>query len=622
MYRDGAIIDTQKLFLFFGSDVKGKGPAFLQDTCRKGYTLLALDTPAVGLAAMSKVPFTLIDDWLDSASIAQARKDAAECEQKWYEAARDEFTSDGICWPEVDHRAMHWFWADTLLADVLLRALRTRGCRVLGFFRHSTRRPKLYYCLSDIYSALWETELGDGTGAFEDPQKHFWYRVFRYAWSNVRKIVKVTKRSKKEIGAVRPPSVFSAEVVLAFNPGEFHRFTGIMEQLSDSFPGKVAAVILSPNQATAIETAEKWRIPVICGPCPAGSDLGLQERFLRGYVKALDAARDQLWKKPLECLGFHFEHFCRQRWPELAASFRLWRDLWGQVRPGAVLVSALEDSESQLPAEAAKVLGIPTLSIPHGGGMTSRTSAVNIAKRDYVLYSFLTQRAVLERSGVPGHRLIACRDLVAESEYPVVSLDTVAGQASWRLLALTDPVGWRGCLAPIISIVAQMKALQALNDPPADIAAHLSLKIKIHPNRTWSDLEFYAAMEEGIEEHVLPLNSELSSVLEETSLVVAVNYGGSALVHTLRSGKPVIFFYTDRLLMERAEAYVAADLYLRSGTLVQTAEELWVQVRGFFTDSELAEKMRLKAQAFCRNNFDDSNYPTIGEVVGQVLSKR
>jgi hypothetical protein len=411
-------------------------------------------------------------------------------------------------------------------------------------------------------------------------------------------------------------------VVLAFNPGEFYRFTGIMEQLSDSFPGKVAAVILSPNQAKANEIAEKWRIPVMCGPSPAGSELGLQERFLCGYVKALDAARGQLWGKPLACLGFHFEHYCRQRWPALAASFRFWRDLWGQIRPGAVLVSALEDSESQLPAEAAKVLGISTLSIPHGGGMTSVTSAVNIAKRDYVLYSFLTQRAVLERSGVPGHRLIACRDLVAESEYPVVSINTFTGKASWRLLALTDPVGWRGCLAPIVSIVGQMKALQALNDPPADIAENLSLKIKIHPNRTWSDLELFTAIGDGIEEHILPLNSALSSVLEQTSLVVAVNYCGSALVHTLRSCKPVIFFYTDRLLIDRAEPYLDADLYLRAGMLVRSSEELWAQVRCFFTDPEFAEKMRLKTLAFCQNNFDDSNYPTIGEVVDQVLSKR
>ena len=625
MNSDMAKTETRKLFAFFGADLERKGQEFLQQAYGEGYTLLALDASAIGMAATAKAPYTLIDDWLDSEAMFQAKQQAAKCERRWFEAARDEFSSDGICWPEFDREAMYWFWLDVTLASTFAEAFRARGGQDLRFFQHAVRRPALYYYRSDVCSALWKADLAGKAKAFELPRKSlrkplrkpFWNRALRFSWSKVRKIARLTTRRRNTL-AIAHPSVLAGKVVLAFNPGEFHRFTPIIQQLSESFPRNVAAVILSPSQATANEIAAKWSIPVVCGPSPAPVDPGLQEKFLRGYVKALDGAGGQPWQKPLESLQFHFEYYCKQRWPQLALSFRYWVGLWTQSRPKAVIVSSLEDGESQLPAEAARCCGIPTLSTPHGGG-GARAAVVVVA--DYVLYSLSTQKGVYERAGVPIHRLIGCREVVVDNEYTVVSIDTHSKQNSWRLLALTNPTCWPDHLAPRISPGAQLAALRALNNPPPDIAEQLSLRIKAHPNRRWSDSELFSAIGGGIAECVLPLNSELLSVLERTDLVVALNFLGSALLHALRTHKPVIFFWTDPLI-GRVEPHVHADLFLPAGTLVRNPEEFWDLVRRFFTDPEVAEQMGLKAVEFCRNNLDDSNYPSIGEVVDQVLSNQ
>jgi hypothetical protein len=608
--------ETQKLLAFFGSDLKGKGVKLLQRANSKGYTLLALDAYAVGLAATASVPYTLIDAWVDSTAMLQAREKAAECEQKWFDTAREEFTVDGVCLPEFDHHAMHWFWADVMLAMALEEAFRACGVQEVRFFRSHSRRPAVYYSPSDAHSSLWEAELPGIAKSYKPPMTLVWYRVLRYTRSRVGKVVRVIRRwSTKESSAGSHPSALRGKVVLAFNPGEFHRFTPIIRQLCENLPGKIAAAILSPDQATADRIAAGWSIPVVCGPPSAPVDSSsLRQQFLRGYAHVLDAASEQPWQKPLKHLQFHFEYYCTQRWPMLVATLSFWSELWRVACPRAALVSALQDSESQLPAEAANHSDVPSLAIPHGAVMGGGEYVV---PGECFLYSLLTQRAVFERSGVPAYRLIACRDVIVENEHPVIPVQMGITGKAWRLLALTNPIGFAGCL-PATSPTAQLTALRTLDNPPTDIAKRLSLRIKGHPK--YPELELFAAVSSTLPEKVLPPDSELKSVLRQTDLVVAVNYCGSALVHALRAGKAVIFFWTDPLI-GRAELQAHADLFLPAGTLVRGPAEFWSLVRGFFTDPELAEQMRLKAQKFHRDNLDDRNYPDISEVISEVLSK-
>ena len=606
MQANSANREAQKILAFFGLDLQGKGPELLQRAYDQGYTLLPLDTVAASLAVEARVPYTLIDNWIDSEAMFRLRHQAAECERKWFEAARDEFTLDGICWPDFDRHAMSWFWRNVTLAGAFAQAFRTRGAHDLRFCEHPVRRPGVYYYRSDVCSAFWEADLADSARAFEKPPKLFWYRLLR---AGVRKIASAKSRVRHSILKGRgrvDPSLLAGKVVLAFNPGEFHRFTEVIDQLSESLPGKLAAVVLSPDPTTARSIATRWSIAVGCLPLPAPIHVGVQKQFLCGYLQALRAAGNSPWQKALKFLRFHFEYYCKQRWPGLVADFRSWYRLWNEARPDAVLVSSLYDSESQLPAEAAKRLGIPTFSIPHGG----IPAPDNLLSSDHILYSYPIQKTLLEHCGIQAHRLIACRDLVRENEYPTVSLQPFS-KHGWQLLALTDPCHHAGNLAPEISIRDQITAFQVLDHPPEDIAERLSLNIKVHPG--YPDLELFAVVGDRLRQKVLPENSELQAVLKETDLVVALNYYGSALIHVLGSGKPIIFFTTRQVPF-------SFDLFHPAGLVVRKPEEFWRVVTNFFTDSTFAKQMSSKAQEFCAKNLHDSDYPNIGEVVDRILS--
>lgn len=612
------------VFAFFGSDVEAEGVAFLPEASIKGWTLLALDAPAIGMAAEAKLAYTLIDDWVDSAAMRQAREKAAECEQEWFQAATDQFTSDEVCWPQFDHHAMHWFWADVMLAMALVEEFQVCDVQELRFFPSRSRRPAVYYYPSDVCSSLWDAELPGVAKPYQLPRmrpatskKALHYRVLRYSRSRVRKVVRVVRRwCAVENPGLTTPSALRGRVVLAFNPGESYRFTPVIERLGEDLPGEIAAAILSHDQATADGIAAQWSIPVACGPPSAPVDPGLRQQFLRGYARALERSSGQPWQKPLKHLQFHFEYYCAHRWPMLSAGLRFWSGLWSQAQPKAVLVSALQDGESQLPAEAAKRLGVPTVSIPHGAGL-GRSSYSMIV--DYILCGHSVQSSSLERFGVPATRVLPCRDVVVENEYPVASIPVDTTRGCWHLLVLTDPIGSAGCLAPTTSPGAQVVALRTLANPPTDIARHLSLRIKVHPG--YPDLELIAAASARLLQRVLPPNYGLKSALRQTDLVVALNYCGSALVHALRAEKPVIFFWTDPLI-GRTEPRAHADSFLPAATLVRNPEEFWRVVRSFFTNPELAEEMHLRAGNFFRDNLDDSSYPSIGEVLDRVLSKQ
>jgi hypothetical protein len=609
MQANSANREAQKILAFFGLDLQGKGPELLQRAYDQGYTLLPLDTVAASLAVEARVPYTLIDNWIDSEAMFRLRQEAAECERKWFEAARDEFTLDGICWPDFDRHAMSWFWRNVTLAGAFAQALRTRSAHDLRFCRYPVRRPGVYYSPSDVCTAFWEADLADSARAFEKPLKLFWYRFFYYARAGVRKMITRAKSTGRRILKDRErtdPSLLSGKIVLAFNPGEFHRFSHVIEQLSESLPGKLAAVVLSPDPTTETRIATQWSIPVGCLPLHTPIDVNVQKQFISGYVQALCAAGNLPWQKALKFLRFHFEYYCKQRWPKLVADFRSWYRLWSETRPDSVVVSSLYDGESQLPAEAAKRLGIPTFSIPHGGIQAPD----NLLSSDHILYSYPIQKTLLEHRGIQAHRLIACRDLVRENEYPAVSLQPFS-KHGWLLLALTDPCHHAGNLAPEISIRDQITAFQVLDHPPEDIAERLSLNIKVHPG--YPDLELFAVVGDRLRQKVLPVNSELQAVLKETDLVVALNYYGSALIHVLGSGKPIIFFTT-------RQVPVSFDLFHPAGLVVRKPEEFWRVVTNFFTDSTFAKQMSSKAQEFGAKNLHDSDYPNIGEVVDRILS--
>jgi len=621
----------QKLVLFFGADLIGRNASrFLRRAHQRGYTLVALDSSAMACAARAGAEYTVIDDWLDPERFVNALETAIECERNWFEPAREDFTVDGICWPDIDRYTTNWCWQNAVLSLELAEAFKANGCNDFIFFRNLFPRASVWNAGSDVSSALWSAELpGEVTPLIrmEALRPQFWADT---AASGLKRIGAVFKghRAKPSPSLPRFPS---ESVVLVLGYEEALRVNHILEQLKTDFPGRIAAVIGGPYAESSERTTAEWGIPVrLSATWPLSSwvatfppwllpkvDRDLEARFLHGYHNALAASSGKPWEKPLRHLDFHFQYYCRYRWPKLHThNFRFWLELWRDLRPAAILVTSRSDTVFILACEAAKRLRIPSFVVPHAG--TGRYHK-DVVYGDYILYGNPLQRTHYERSGLAASRLVGCKGLLARNEYPVQPLKPFSSDAKWRMLVLVEPTGEGPHVTRHISPRAQLQALRAIASPPAEIADKLDLAIKVHPNN--SDMEIIEAAGNGVASKVMPVDSELRSALEDADLVVATNFAGTSIMHCMLLGKPVIFFVTEKEpMLKRPD--IPFDLFAGGMTVARSPEELWALVKSFFTEPELAHSMKLKAATFARDNLDDNEFPSLPDVIRKSLPQR
>lgn len=603
--------NQHKLFVFFGADVEAYGLKCLEESLSQGFTLLPLDSSAVGIVSEKRLPFILIDEYLGLDALVRIRRQAVEYEWNWFKAAESEFTSDGICWPDFDIEAIRWFWRDALATLELAQAFQERGGSQIKFFYNKPLRPSISYYRSDIHAVILNTLFHDKAVpiALSDAMGH---KVADYF-------------SKTKITFYDPsgrplydPDALRDKIMLVFNPGESHRFGHVIEQLNREFPGEVATALIFSNGPCAKELTQKYSIPAVSPRQLAFEPSEYQDGFMSGYNKLVENTSGQLgWV--INALRYNFENFCRYRWPTLASNFHVWLDLYKQVRPKAIIVSALRDSESQLPAQAANRYDIPTFSIPHGAAFTGKIVSKIASK--YVLYSMGHQKTYFEKNRVTPDRLIPSQSLSTTNEHPVVARESFGEKDKLRILALTNPTKCNDVITPSIELRKQLEALQILDSPPADIADRISLHVKVNPG--FPEIELASSISPSLTEKILPPDTELRAVVERADLIVAVNYFGGALVEVMRLAKPVLFLTTDRLTGAIKDVDPVFDTELLSTIFgdVSTENEFWDLVRSVLTDGKTIQQMHLQSKRFYKDNMDDSDYPTIGRVIKDVLSR-
>ncbi len=594
-------LGRRKILTFFGTDLTSAGESILKEACEAGYTLLPLDTAAIGQARKENIPFSLVEDWVKQDVYFQQRVEEYEGTiSGWFRPAIGDFTSNGICWPVFDREAMEFFWFDMITANALAKSFNSYGVEELRCFLPKVPRPALYYYDSDVHTVFWKKMLPAKTRASELPMKSDDYKVF----SNPS----ITFKSGIDGDLPTSLSIIENKIVLAVNPYEVLRFSPAIQDFSDRFPNSVAVVLSFPHLNMAKEISRNYLIPVIC-PIPSFSTAAEPgEQFLRGYRISRDSGAGKPWENYLRYVGYHFEYYCRGRWPALNATLEAWSKLWKEHCPRAVIVSILKDSESQLPSEAAKRRGIPTFSMPHSGGGISP----NTVNSDWYLCSFPEQAVPIRERGIPDERIKSCRNMLAENEYTTVSRTNTIEATVCRLLAITGVVGFPRRIFPVISFKAQIRAIRAMANPPSDLATQVTLRIKQHPG--FPGRGIFAIAGEELEKQVVPNDSELMSMLYETDLVIVVNCDTTATINAYRAGKPVIFFCTDPRLSKKVAAWLPGGLIANNG------EELWSAVRSFVTDQAFAQELRSKSAEFARKKLDNSMNPSIGEVVDDILT--
>jgi len=589
----------------------------LRRAIQDGYCLLAMDGAAVSHAVEANVQFTLVDDWLDADSIIVTKRQARAWERTWFSKERAGFELGGICWPEIDREAMYWFWRDVSLGLAMIRSFKAANIRELLLFRRAVARSKVFYGSSETISDLWQAQMEDIVEIEEIPTREArlrrWLARFRAAARPFRFVAgwRGPTQPRRGVFCLDAPGGQSLEdsIVFGANPGEVFRFSSVLQKLGREYSGKLRGFVLSQSQKAVCEAAQEWEMPVFPQPKPREVEESLGDRFLRAFSDIRAGCCDEPLSAVLDVLPHHFEYFCSVRWPSLIAQFRAWTDLLEKDRPRVVIVSSLQDGESRLPAVAARSLGIPTLSIPHGGDV-NRVQDVWV---DQVAVGFSVPQEAFSLDNAPNAQRVRCRDLVVENEYPYISWN--GGETTDRLmiLGLTSPVSHDGCLSPEIAPRSQIGALEVLANPPRRLINQIDIKIKPHPGFPDSGILTAAGV---AQEQCLKPQTELNQALERCDLVVAVNYSGTGLLHACRAGKPVVFFWTDPMIGQ-TDPYAFADYYLPAGTLVGNPDDLWKIIGECISDPGETEKLRARARSFYLENMDGRAFPTLGTVLRQ-----
>ncbi len=637
--KEKSIKNTGKVLAFFGTEIGQRGNKVLREAFRSGYNLVALDLEAITVADVEKLPYTLIEDWLQPEKIIQAKMQATECEKKWFQAARDEFIINGVCWPEFDREAMYWFWPTISLSNAFVISLHKHGIKKLKYFQNKPLRPAEYFYLTDVHTVYWHSCFAGAAEEYFsglDEFKNFKHRLYshlstirnrltqlahttcRLPFKNSVSLFPQKNHNKNDNNSVFDVSRadITGKIVIVLNSGEAYRFKNQISEINSKFKkGDCIAVLFGCRKETA-QAAPDLSVPVFFWEYPDADDQNIIKQFYRGYEKILQDENNSQSYNALKYLQYHFYYYFEKRWPFLNASFDSWYNLLKKQKPIAVITSTLEDSESQIPAEAANRLKIPTFAIPHGVGFTREIKP----KSKHVLYNFKTDREGYIRSKISPNHLIACRNCMSQNEYPINAKHTLSkGPGKWNILVLTIPTGHNGILFKSINLSDQIKALRVIDNPPPDMNHKISIKIKPHP---WiPETEIIKAAGKRLSKHVLPPNFELKTALEASDLVIALNYSGVALIHAMMAGKPIIHFLVDPSF-GKVEPFAFSDIYYSSGELVHDVDKFWDVVKKFFLEPDFAKILQRKSQTFLKENLNDKNLANLGDLVFQKLDPK
>ena len=597
------VFNSKKLFLFLGEDLKILSNEFIQNMYNNGYILVPLDASAVSIIHQIGLPFTILEDWLGTEVLIEAAEESYNLEKEWFTLVREDFSSNGICWPEFDIYAMRWFWREIITVYKFIEVFNRRSYEKLVSFSNSVQRPSLFYYRSDVHATLFKALLGE--------------RFNPIIITNTDHSLKMPSTSCITFNDCSVTNI-NNKITFALNSGEFHRFLPVIRQLNQNFLEEVTIISIFPHQEKQLNLPNNTSISIVSPKIQTFFDKSIAKQFLNGFNTLKKGKNRRIIKDILQYLQYHFEYYCKHRWPVLNNNLLSWNQLFTKYRPKAVIFSRLWDAESQLPGHVANKMGIPTFSLPHGG--FARHDRV-IANTDYVLYDSLPMLKILEMTGVPSDNLKPCSQVIGKKEHPTISYKIKTEERNWKLLILTYPVmAWGGFFSSV-SPLSQKKAFEMLN-PPKSIAEKIAIKIKPHPKDNEVNLEFFSLINSDFIKEICPPKADLSQLIKETDLVVALNCDSVPVKLAVIYEKPVIFFWTSPFYLKKIGPYAYSHLLLPVGTLVHTADELWRTVKYFFEDEKFAQDLHLKAKRFAREYFDISKYPSIGDVVGQALSKK
>lgn len=615
----------RSLLLLRAQDLTGEGPGPELDDRRRDHDILPLDAEAAAWLRREGIPFLMADEWLDRAGLGTDDLAAAASTARDGWAAMVAGTvSDVADTSLIDRRLAAILWREALLAGRLADAFdRAAITRVSVSGGAPGPDPE-----SDLRQrtqlAVWSAALRGRLTIIEPPAPPISLlmrlrlrlsrsvlgpalRLARDGVSSARFALQVRRVTN---GSDRPP------ILAVLTRREMDRSRMMLEAIAAAREERVILMPWEMSHEAARDACSLSPFPTIVPPIetlhrsrhrPMRGTSGPVAPWTPITTPAEESARAMPVIAPLlaELVDDARLRARRVRWL---------RTVVDRLRPAAVVTSRIgADSRPIIAAVAG--LEVPVLTLPH--------AALDDDTARYVEIRGPVQHvAGIVDPTVPAGEVRRCPEAFHRYEYPqrVRPPETDAGAvARMTVLAVTE--GFAS--GPLIA--GHVGALTALEQVAQAVAATTRVLLKPHPGTPENEQEFLTPHPAPRTTVGLRRDLDLHALLADADVVIAVDAQGSALVHAVLAGLPLIRFWRSELDPDgeiRSGSAQVLQFWERHSMAAADAAELEALLERLRVDRAFRDACRARSVAAARELVPDEGGESVAGVIGDLLSSQ
>ncbi len=590
-----------------------------------GFELLALDRPAIANLLERKVPFQTSEDWLavTEGETVKILSTAERALAGWTAHAPRDVSSDGLRWPDHDHWLVPELWLEMTVALRLAVAFDRAGVTQLRFSSghrlgdFAVREVPLGP-IADLWSRMLP-EIVEPISIANCPETRSVDLVRRtLSESPLGEPLRTARsavNSRRFFIAARKllAEIDRSRLVLLLLPArELDRSGPIIQRLHRHLGASLVAVPWMDSHELTAEAAGLNDIAWLPTPPLERGPLREEQRFAAGVRRnisehdlgELAPAREEL-SAALQILASGWSaHARRLRW-----TVRMLRELRPQL-----VITARDALPYQVPTEAARIAGVPVITLPHG--VVEWSPPERLEPSPDVIHV-----AGIRNPTAPADALRICRDVLIQYEYPrrVSEFLDEAPSDTTRVLVLTEGYG-------ALNVRSHQRGLKSVLAAARILGPEVSISLKPHPADPPDET---ALMHEGEPPSscvvTLPRETDVIAAIMASDLVIGVDYVGSAFFHVVSAGKPVVRINTLRSPEYDEQAasnwFAWAAFWDRMLLNVDDTDGL-VDVLRQMKDPEFVERLARRSDAAAAALRPDEDAPSITDVVDEVLARR
>jgi len=591
----------------------------------EGYELLALDRPAAAHLLAAGHPFRTVEEWLHDHGhdLTHVLERSAVLLERWLAGRGDLLRLEDVDWPGVDHWQVPNLWLSVTTLVRFAEVMRSAGVgrlRIAAGHPSDATAPGLHpdRAVAETLQLL----LADVVEPVPVPRGSAWQR-FRLlvSASPVGAALRAARRRQHSIRFRRAERELHGRpktlplALLMLPKRELERSRPIIDALRGA---DVVAMTVVPWMASAALTADAAALndlPWLPTPPLERGRLADERRFRAEIARSLrDVDLEEL--APVRAaLGAGLSRLAR-RWAAEARRLRWTRAMLERVRP-ALVVAGRDDLSYQIPIEAAGRLGIPVMTLPHG--VVEWWPPPRFAHPQHAVHI-----SGVRNPTAPDDTVTPCTDAFVPYEYPHrVERGRVLDDRDTAITIALITEGY-GEISIVPELRVHRAALHAVVSAASSLDREVRLLLKTHPGDL-EDEQFLLPPTAACEVMVLPRSADVIELIAASDLVIGVNNIGSALVHAVRAGTPVLRLTTRSLLGAQGAAWRNwtdwSAFWDESLLTVRDEMELRDAITDALGGADGLESLRMRSVRTAAAFTSEDRTPAIGAIVRELLSR-